>query len=126
VFSILLAASAVAAYVATKKVSEVKKMTAIAEDEMARNRHMLYASNVKLAQQAYETGNLSLGQQLLNSYLPQQQSNGQQEDLRGFEFYYLWRLYHSELATLKDNSFEAFKPNSFPSLFRFTTHPLSL
>lgn len=111
-FLALLAASAVAAYVAKRKISEVKEMTAIAEEQMARNRHMLYASNIKLAQQAYETGNLPLGQQLLNSYLPQQQSSVKEEDLRGFEFYYLWRLYHSELATLKDNSFLAFSPDS--------------
>jgi|SRR5215213_1133546 len=111
VFLVLLLASAVAAFVATKKINEVKKMTAIAEEQMARNRHMLYASNIKVAQQAYETGNLPLGQQLLSSYLSPQQPDTQPEDFRGFEFYYLWRLYHSELATLKDNSFLAFSPD---------------
>lgn len=112
IFLVLLVASVVAAYIARTKMIEVTKMTAVAEEQMARNRHMLYTSTMKLVQQLYDTGNLTLGRQLLNSYVPIPGSPEQKEDLRGFEFYYLWRIYHNELGTFKDNSFLAFSPDS--------------
>jgi WD40 repeat protein len=60
-------------------------------------RRLLYASDVNLAQRAFESGNVGLGRGLLEPYLAANQSG--QEDLRGFEWYYLWRIYNGQLAT---------------------------
>src|SRR5262249_26344542 len=61
------------------------------------NRRLLYVSDMNLAQQDWETGNTRRMQELLVRHLP----NPGQEDLRGFEWYYLWRLSHSDLFTLQ-------------------------
>lgn len=124
-FLVLVTGSAVAAYIANKKINEVKKFTAIADELVARNRHILYASNIKLVQQHYETGKLVLGQELLDSYLPKQAASTQlEEDMRGFEFYYFWRLYHGEMASLNGNSFVGFSPDSKTLLTMSADHTL--
>jgi len=64
--------------------------------ERDHTRRLLYASDMSLAQQSFATGNVAMGKKTLESYLPTNQPG--QEDLRGFEWYYLWRLYHQELA----------------------------
>jgi WD40 repeat protein len=61
-----------------------------------RIRRLLYVANMNLAQQAWERPNVRRLSELLNSQLPK---TGE-EDLRGFEWHYLWRLSHSELLTL--------------------------
>lgn len=76
---------------------EAVKQKQTAEAERDRARRLLYASNMNLAQRSFESGNVALGKELLESYLPAKQSG--QEDLRGFEWYYLWRLYNQQLAT---------------------------
>ena len=60
-------------------------------------RRLLYASDMNLAQRAFESGNVGQGRELLESYLVADPVG--QEDLRGFEWYYLWRLYNRQLAT---------------------------
>jgi WD40 repeat protein/serine/threonine protein kinase len=52
----------------------------------------LYAADMKLAHQAWEEGNLARAQALLRAHLPQ----AGQEDLRGFEWRYLWKLCRDE------------------------------
>lgn len=73
----------------------ISRQQAVRERDSARR--LLYASNMNLAQRSFESGNVALGKELLESYLPAKQSG--QEDLRGFEWYYLWRLYNQQLAT---------------------------
>jgi len=74
-----------------------------AEQEEQTKRQFLYAAQMKLAHQAWDptnserTYNIERMQELLDAQLPQP---GQQ-DLRGFEWYYLWRLAHSEIVSLK-------------------------
>ncbi len=74
-----------------------------AEQEEQTKRQFLYAAQMKLAHQAWDptnserTYNIERMQELLDAQLPQP---GQQ-DLRGFEWYYLWRLARSELVTLQ-------------------------
>src|SRR5262249_37379593 len=65
------------------------------------NRRILYAEHMNLAQQALEDGAVERVEELLNSHLPQ--SGG--EDLRGFEWYYLWRLSHRCLSILRQTGF---------------------
>ncbi|HEY7424853.1 MAG TPA: protein kinase, partial [Gemmataceae bacterium] len=69
-----------------------KQAEGLAED----NRKNLYAARINLAQQAWEKGDLAKARELLNSLRPQMG----QEDLRGFEWHYLWRLCRSEQFAL--------------------------
>lgn len=54
-------------------------------------RRSLYATQMNLAGQAWDNTNLERVEELLEANRPQPG----EEDLRGFEWYYLWRLYHS-------------------------------
>ncbi|HXP62486.1 MAG TPA: serine/threonine-protein kinase, partial [Dongiaceae bacterium] len=67
-----------------------------AEDETGRLGRQLYASHVNLAFQAWEKGDLSRVDRLLEEHRPKPG----QEDLRGFEWFYLWRLCHSAQLSL--------------------------
>ena len=59
--------------------------------EQARiNRRLLYAAQMNLAEQGWETTNIGRLRDLVESQRPQPG----EEDLRGFEWYYLWRLYN--------------------------------
>src|SRR5262249_26837189 len=64
-----------------------------AESESLVNRRMLYAAQMSQAHQQFTASNIEQMQRLLLSYAPQP-GQPQQEDLRGFEWYYLWRLCH--------------------------------
>jgi eukaryotic-like serine/threonine-protein kinase len=61
-----------------------------AEEREAVLRRHLYSSDVRLAQRAWEGADLSWAVELLSRHIPER---GQQ-DLRGFEWRYLWRLCH--------------------------------
>src|SRR5262245_10331089 len=60
------------------------------------NRKLLYAAQMNLAQQAWEDGDAGRVEDLLLASRPQSGS----EDLRGFEWYYLWRLSHRYSSAL--------------------------
>jgi WD40 repeat protein len=101
----LLRASAVAAAglvivggLALAALSQARRAEA---GQRALRRH-LYASQMKLAQQAWEAGDLARARELVEAQRP---GRGQ-EDLRGFEWRYLWRLCHrgDELFTLRGHS----------------------
>jgi AAA-like domain/WD domain, G-beta repeat len=64
------------------------------------NRRLLYAAHMKLAQQAWESADLGRVEELLDSHRP----HSGEEDLRGFEWYYLWRLSHRFSSTIRHNS----------------------
>src|SRR4030095_1011083 len=55
------------------------------QQEQSIVRHNLYTADMKLAQQAWEEGNLQQAQALLRDHLPK----AGREDLRGFEWRYL-------------------------------------
>jgi WD40 repeat protein/serine/threonine protein kinase len=57
----------------------------------------LYASHMNLAQHAWEAGSIGRVDELLEQHRPKPGET----DLRGFEWYYLYRLCHPELLTLK-------------------------
>ncbi|HEX6185160.1 MAG TPA: hypothetical protein VFZ44_14845 [Pyrinomonadaceae bacterium] len=65
-----------------------------AQTASTRNRQLLYAASIKLAQQAYDEGNLTYARELLGAHAP----GG--ADALGFEWFYLWRLLHGEAETL--------------------------
>jgi WD40 repeat protein len=72
----------------------------IAEQQERRNRVLLYAAQMNLAQQAWEGGNVRRVVELLEAGRPQPGEG----DLRSFEWYRLWRLSHSEMAALRFES----------------------
>ena len=75
-----------------------------AEMVMARN---LYASDIGRAMQFWERGNFKRALELLEAHRPgataENQEWGISADLRGFEWFYLWRLCH------KDQALETFR-----------------
>jgi hypothetical protein len=75
------------------------RQASIARQEARDKRRFLYAAQRNLAAQAWETANMGRLRELVESQTP---GDGE-EDLRGFEWYYLWRLYHQngELFTLQ-------------------------
>jgi eukaryotic-like serine/threonine-protein kinase len=72
--------------VAQKKNAEAQSARAIQEAE--RSRRLLYASDLNLAHHAWDAGDTARARALLDRHWPQ---DGQ-DDLRGFEWRYLWRL----------------------------------
>lgn len=97
--TLLLIAAVGAALVAYRQRS-------IAQENERNARRLLYASDMNLAQRAFESGNVGLGRGLLESYLAANLAG--QEDPRGFEWYYLWRLYHGQLAAFNETDDIAF------------------
>jgi WD40 repeat protein len=81
------------------------KLQGVAENQRGRAeereqgaRRYWYVSDLNLAQQAWEQANSGRLLQLLNRQKP---AEGQ-ADLRGFEWYHLWRLCHSERLVVVD------------------------
>jgi WD40 repeat protein len=71
-----------------------------AEAQESVKRHLLYVAQMSLAQQAWEGANVGRVMELLEAQRPRPG----EEDLRGFEWDYLWRLCHNELATLRHSN----------------------
>jgi WD40 repeat protein/serine/threonine protein kinase len=67
-----------------------------AEAQELSNRQLLYNSRMGLAQQAWNDANISRAREMLLPYL----TSSDERDLRGFEWYYLWKLSHQEKKTL--------------------------
>jgi WD40 repeat protein len=88
-FIITMAISAVAFYA-------IRQSNRASEQEAA-NRKLLYAAQMNLAGQAWDNANMSRLTELLERHKPV----NDQEDLRGFEWYYYWRLLHRSLASLQ-------------------------
>jgi eukaryotic-like serine/threonine-protein kinase len=66
------------------------RQASIARQEARDKRRFLYAAQMNMAEQAWETTNIGRLRELVENQLPR---DGE-EDLRGFEWRYLWRLYH--------------------------------
>jgi WD40 repeat protein/predicted Ser/Thr protein kinase len=59
-------------------------------------RRRLYAADMQAARLAWQEANIAHVLELLKSHWPKED----QEDLRGFEWFYFWRLCHHDLTTL--------------------------
>jgi WD40 repeat protein len=77
--------------------AEAETQRAYASAEAARNLRLLYAADINLAQQAYDAANVRRGRSLLEEFRPGAPGGGGP----GFEWYYLWNLYHREAGTLE-------------------------
>ncbi|HEU0178926.1 MAG TPA: AAA-like domain-containing protein [Blastocatellia bacterium] len=67
-----------------------------AERQEAANSKLLYAAQMNLAGQDWQTANISRMRELVESHWPRRG----QEDLRGFEWYYFWQLLHGYRLSL--------------------------
>ena len=76
------------------EVQALNEKLAAKEQQLQRT---LYAAHMNLAQHAWEAGGIERVRELLEQHRPKPGET----DLRGFEWYYLYRLCHAELLTLK-------------------------
>ncbi len=75
----------------------VQEQIAIRQESLTRR--SLYAEHMNLAQQAWESDNVTRVLALLN----QHRGEPGREDIRGFEWYHLWHLSHAVRRTLGDH-----------------------
>ncbi len=68
---------------------EAEKAEQQARDEVESRRRLQYISDMGMARQAWESGNWERLEMFLRRHVPR----GDEEDLRGFEWFYLWRLW---------------------------------
>jgi eukaryotic-like serine/threonine-protein kinase len=73
----------------------------IADSERKRTRRYLYASQMTLVERARQDDQAGRVVQLLRSLIPE---SPEQEDVRGFEWHHLWRLYHGEQSRLRGHT----------------------
>ncbi|HMY71875.1 MAG TPA: hypothetical protein PLQ88_08565, partial [Blastocatellia bacterium] len=74
-----------------------------AESQELSNRRLLYTSQMALANTAWNESNVGRVLELLTAQIPKPS----EPDLRGFEWHYLWRISHTEIATLQQPSFSS-------------------
>jgi hypothetical protein len=86
--------------VAERQRAEAQTQRGRAASQEQANRRLQYASNMNSAQQAWEDANVGRVEELLDLSRP----HSGEEDLRGFEWYYLWRLSHRFSSTLHNNA----------------------
>ena len=99
-----------------QKVAETEQQRADAQARKAseseqQSRRLLYASDMNLAQQALKLNNLGKARRLLDRHRPQPG----EEDLRGWEWRYLWQLTRSSaLVTLTNRPTRGFSVSFSP------------
>ncbi len=89
----VLAALALAAVWQRNRAVEQRRLL---EEQERESYRLLYAAEMNLAAQAWEEASVPRVRELLERHLPR---DGR-EDLRGFEWYHLWRVSHDEALTL--------------------------
>ena len=80
-------------------IAQANEARALSAQELSEGR--LYVAQITLAQQDWEKGQMATLQRRLDSLRPQA---ADARDLRGFEWYYLERLRHLELRTLRGHT----------------------
>jgi serine/threonine protein kinase/WD40 repeat protein len=102
--------------VAAQKTAETEQQRAAAEARKAtesqqHSRRLLYAADMNLAQQSLKLNNLGRARRLLDRHRPQPG----EEDLRGWEWRYLWQLTRSSaLVTLTNRPTRGFSVSFSP------------
>jgi WD40 repeat protein/serine/threonine protein kinase len=94
---------------AQRQRDEVRALNEKLQAKEAQLQRTLYAAHMNLAQQAWEEGRISRVLELLDQHRPKPGEN----DLRGFEWRYIYRLCHSDLLTLKGHTFEGITSVSY-------------
>jgi WD40 repeat protein len=70
-----------------------------AEQQELSNRRLLYAAHMNLAVQAREARDMARMRELVGNHIPKPGD----QDMRGFEWYCLWRLCHLDRLTLEEH-----------------------
>ena len=91
---------------AEKRQAEAEEQKVLVEEREEANRGLLYISQMNLAEQAWANADIEQVQDLLKAQIP---APGK-KDLRGFEWYYLWKLSNSELWKREYVSSAVFSP----------------
>ncbi len=91
----------------------------LAREQELSNRRLLYAAQMNLAGQAWEDAGITRMTELLQNQIPKP-GQPAQEDLRGFEWNYLWNLGASELRSFRHGQFIT-SVNFFPDNKRLVT-----
>jgi Tol biopolymer transport system component len=86
---------------ASEQRGEAEKQRTRAEEQEGVARHYLYYSRIYMADRAWREAQIARMQELLDEQRPERTGK---EDLRGFEWYYLWRLCHSSLLTFRGHT----------------------
>jgi WD40 repeat protein/serine/threonine protein kinase len=86
---------------ARRQHDEADKQRREAEKQRGLARRYLYASDMNLAHRAWQEAQIPRMLELLERHEPKATD---QEDLRGFEWHYLWHLCHNEVVTLTGHS----------------------
>jgi WD40 repeat protein len=95
--AVVLAIVTALAFTAIKQRNRAQEQRNRAAGQENANRRLLYTAQMNLFAQDWEVGNIGRIKESLEAHLPKPG----QEDLRGFEWYYIWRLCHSEIFTLR-------------------------
>lgn len=112
--------------IASAAKAEAKRQQAIADAQLERSRHLLYDSDMNLAQSAYETGDMGRVAQLLDGH-SRAPATANQTDLRGFDWFYLWRLSNNEQKRQEGYAGPiAFSPNGRTLATETSDHTLKL
>jgi WD40 repeat protein len=84
----ILAVIAGLALTAVRQAHRADQQRWVAQEGQRALRRTLYAADMSLADQAWEAGNVGLARELLEDHRPERDG----EELRGFEWRYLWQL----------------------------------
>ncbi len=96
---------------ADDKRREAEQQRELADESQQRSRRLLYAADMNLAQQSLKLNNLGRARRLLDRHRPRPG----EEDLRGWEWRYLWQLTRSSaLATLTNRPTDGFDVSFSP------------
>ncbi len=76
----------------------------LAQDRLGRLEQFLYVADVRLAYEVWKGADLAGARRILQRYRPR----GEEADLRGFEWYYLWQLCHPDVKMLQGHSGQVF------------------
>ena len=87
---------------ANEKALEATTNATRADAKTDEARRHLYAAHMNLAQSAWEDARVTETVRLLELYRPPVGQEDRDGDFRGFEWFYLYRLCHSELLTLQE------------------------
>ncbi len=74
----------------------------MAREEARENRRLAYPARLQKAQEAFAAGDYEQMEAALDEFAPK--PGRTEEDLRGFEWRYLWRLIHRDLATFRHDN----------------------
>jgi WD40 repeat protein len=83
---------------AQREKTEADRLRVVAEDRRKAARRNLYTSQINLAHGAWRDAQIARMIDLLQNWLP---GDEEEEDLRGFEWHYLWRLCHAGRGALQ-------------------------